>query len=183
MPDLDEAKLLQAARKFDQDALRTIFDSYSIIVYRYALRLCRDSLEADNIVGDVFAQLLEQLAEGKGPQTNLRSYLYQITYHIIVDHARDQRHISSLGAADFRAERASPVALQAEEESTLNSIIEAMATYLSPEQRHVLILRFVEGFNVRETAAIVGKSETNVKVIQNRGLAKLREVLNREVEP
>ena len=91
---MDDANLLQAARKFDQDALRIIFDSHSPSIYKYALRLCQDSLDADNIVGDVFARLLEQLADGKGPQTNLRSYLFQITYHMIVDHARDKRHIA-----------------------------------------------------------------------------------------
>ncbi len=180
---MDEATLLQAARNFDQDALRTIFDSHSSSIYKYALRLCRDPLEADNIVGDVFALLLEQLAEGRGPQTNLRSYLFQTTYHVIVDRARYQRHTSSLELAEFEAERASPVALQAEADEALGVVIEAMFTQLSPEQRHILVLRFVEGFNVRETAEVVGKSVNNVKVIQNRGLAKLRQVLNREVEP
>jgi RNA polymerase sigma-70 factor (ECF subfamily) len=174
----DDTELLKAARNFDQDALRTIFDSYSPIVYRYALRLCRNTLEADNIVGDVFASLLEKLAEGKGPNTNLRSYLFQITYHIIVDHARDEKRVSSLSAAENQAERVPSVVSQVEDDFRLDSIIKAMNTTLNPDQQHVLVLRFVEGFSIRETAEIVGKSVNNVKVIQNRGLEKLRQVLN-----
>lgn len=175
---MNEADLLKAARQFEPDALRIIFDSYSPAVYKYALRLCHDTMEADNIVGDVFALLLEQLAQGKGPQTNLRSYLFQITYHTIVDRARDMRHISSLELADFRGERGSSVAIQAEEDAALDALIDAMQTELSADQRHVLVLRFVEGFSIRETAEIVGKSVANVKVIQNRGLEKLRRVLS-----
>ena len=87
-----------------------------------------------------------------------------------------------MDAAEFKVEHSSPVAVQAEEDDALSSIIEAMSTHLNPEQRHVLILRFVEGFNVLETAEIIGKSVNNVKVIQNRSLAKLRQVLNREDE-
>ena len=69
----DGVTLLKAAQKLDEDALTTIFDSYAPAIYKYALRLCHDPIEADNIVGDVFSQLLEQFAGGKGPRTNLRS--------------------------------------------------------------------------------------------------------------
>jgi RNA polymerase sigma-70 factor, ECF subfamily len=178
---MDEVKLLKAASKFDQEALRIIFDSYSPAVYKYALRLCRDTIEADNVVGDVFALLLEQLANGKGPNTNLRSYLFQITYHVIVNQARDRRHTTQLEVADFRGEHVSPVALQAEDDAALDTIINAISTGLSPDQSQILVLRFVEGFSVQETAEIVHKSVNNVKVIQNRALEKLRQILNQKV--
>jgi RNA polymerase sigma-70 factor (ECF subfamily) len=177
---MDEVELLKAASRFDQEALRIIFDSYSPAVYKYALRLCSDTIEADNIVGDVFALLLEQLAKGKGPNTNLRSYLFQITYHVVVDQARDRQHITQLEVADFRGEHASPVALQAEDDAALDTIINAISTGLSPDQSQILILRFVEGFNVQETAEIVRKSVNNVKVIQSRALEKLRQILNQK---
>jgi RNA polymerase sigma-70 factor (ECF subfamily) len=179
---MDEARLLMAARMFDQDALKTIFDSYAPVIYKYALRLCHVVIEADNIVGDVFALFLEQLAKGKGPTTNLRAYLFQIAYHVIVDQARDRRHTTQLDVADFRGEYASPVVLQAEENATLDIIINVMYTELSHDQSHILILRFVEGFSIHETAEIVHKSINNVKVIQNRALKKLRKILNQKYE-
>jgi RNA polymerase sigma-70 factor (ECF subfamily) len=179
---MDEAKLLKAARRFDQEALKILFDSYSPAIYKYAMRLSRDAIEADNIVGDVFALLLEQFSNGKGPNTNLRSYLYQITYHVVVDQARDRRHISPLEVADFRGEQASPVMLQAEDDDELETVINAMSSDLTPDQRHVLILRFVEDFSVRETAEIIKKSVSNTKVIQNRALTKLREILSQKVD-
>jgi DNA-directed RNA polymerase specialized sigma24 family protein len=56
-------KLLNAARNMDKDALVKIFDLYSSALFNYALRLCDDPLLADQIVGDVFAKLMEQLAQ------------------------------------------------------------------------------------------------------------------------
>src|SRR5919106_1126065 len=86
-----ELSLLDAAKRMDKEALVKIFDLYATSLYRYALRLCGDVLMADHIVGDVFAKLLDHLASGNGPRSNLRSYLYQTAYHIIVDEARSSQ--------------------------------------------------------------------------------------------
>jgi RNA polymerase sigma-70 factor (ECF subfamily) len=48
---------------------------------------------------------------------------------------------------------------------------------LTDDQRHVIILRFLEGFNLNETAAILGKQVGHIKVIQNRAITKLRKAL------
>jgi DNA-directed RNA polymerase specialized sigma24 family protein len=65
--------------------LATIFDHYAPVLYNYALRLCNDTLMAEHIVRDVFAKLLDHLSAGNGPSANLRSYLLQTAYHLIVD--------------------------------------------------------------------------------------------------
>ena len=61
------------------------------------------------------------------------------------------------------------------------AVIMAIKNQLTEDQRHVIILRFLEGFSLRETAAIIGKEVYNVKVIQNRGVAKLRKALDYKV--
>ena len=53
---------------------------------------------------------------------------------------------------------------------------------LNDAQRHVVILRFMEGMSLKETAAITGKKINNVKVIQNRAIAALHKALDRPVE-
>jgi hypothetical protein len=45
-------------------------------------------MTADNIVGDTFSALLDQFSAGKGPVVNLRSYVFQVAYHLVVDQAR-----------------------------------------------------------------------------------------------
>jgi len=176
----DNADLILAAKNMDGDTLRKIFDLYSQPIYNYALRLCQDSLEADNIVGDVFALLIEQLSKGKGPETNLRSYLYQTAYRLIIDRSRERKHLGPLELLERTDNEDSPIAIQAEHDSELEALARAMRTELTLDQRHVIVLRFVEGFNVEETAAITGKSNANVKVIQSRGVEKLRQALNQQ---
>jgi len=175
----DEAALLEAARRYDADALATIFDQYAPALYKYAFNLCHNSAEADNIVGDAFAQLLEHLAAGKGPRTNLRSYLYQITYHIVINRIRYYAYrISQLDeVANVRSHETS-VHGQIEDLELMGMLRSALMNELTDDQRHVVVLRFLEGFSLQETASITGKSVTAVKLLQNRGIAKLRQVLD-----
>jgi RNA polymerase sigma-70 factor, ECF subfamily len=170
--------LLHAARMMNKEALVKIFDLYSAALYNYALRLCSDPVTADQIVGDVFVKLLEQFASGNGPSANLRSYLYEIAYHLIIDEARDsQRTVPLEGATSLRQDARS-VFLSLEDQIMFKQILHAVRNELTDDQRHVIILRFLEDFSLQETAAILGKNVNSVKVIQNRAIAKLRKSLS-----
>jgi RNA polymerase sigma-70 factor, ECF subfamily len=172
-----ETGLLDAARKGDGDAMGRIFDLYAPTLFRYAMRLCHDPAEADRIVGDVFAQLLEQLSSGRGPRTNLRSYLYQIAYHVLVDHVRDAAHVSSVEEAPNLPDGMMSVHAQVEQQETVRELEHAIIQGLTVEQQHVVVLRFVEGFSLQETADITGKKVNAVSVLQNRAIGKLRQLL------
>ena len=172
-----DSTLLNDARTMNKDALVKIFDLYSSALYNYALRLCGDAVMADHIVGDVFAKLLDQLSSGKGPSVNLRSYLYEITYHRIVDEVRYSRRRVPLEVVDWLAQGSDSAFLRVEDQILFKQIVDAIRNELTADQRHVIILRFLEEFSLRETAAILGKHVSHVKVIQGRALAKLRRSL------
>ena len=65
----------------------------------------------------------------------------------------------------------------------MEALLSSMNTELSEDQRIVIILRFLEDFSLKETAEIIGKDVNNVKVIQNRGIAKLKKALGMQVDP
>lgn len=170
--------LLNSARKMNPEALIKIFDLYSRTLYNYALRLCSDPYLADQIVGDVFAKLLEQFSSGYGPQTNLRSYLYEVTYHLVVDYVRHRKREIPIQVMDEIGFENHATYFDAEKHAIYMDVMRAIRDELTEDQRHVIILRFMEGFDLRETAAIIGKQVSNVKVIQNRAVATLRKSLN-----
>lgn len=175
---LDASALLKAAKLLDQDALAKIFDLYAPVIYNYILRLCQDPIQADQIVGDTFARFLDQLAVGQGPHTNLRSYLYQIAYHLFIDQALDHQRVAPIEIVDFMAPDMYSVQTVVENRALLDAIMLAINNDLTDEQRHVIILRFLEGLSLKEAAKIVGKNVNSVKVLQSRGIAKLRQVLS-----
>lgn len=165
----------------ERDAIGKIFDLYAPALFNYAVRTGSDPLQADNIVGDVFAKLLDQLACGNGPRLNLRSYLFQCTYHLIVDEARYSNRRISLDGDLFLEDRGPAASDAVEKRILVQKIQRAIQNDLSVNQRHVIVLRFLEGFSLRETAAILGKSINLVKATQNRAIAALRKSLSRQV--
>lgn len=176
-----DLSLLDAARKLDQKALVVIFDRYATELFNYALCTWGDPLKADNAVGDVFTKFLEQLAAGNEPQTNLRSYLYKMAYHLTVDGSWFSKREAALGLAGFELNSGDgrySMASNPENKILMEMLILAIKNHLTADQRHVIILHFVEGFSLLETAEIVGKEVNNVKAIQSRAIAKLRKVLN-----
>ena len=172
--------LLKAIRITDQEALVAIFDRYAPELYNYALGMCGDPLEADQTVGDVFTKFLEQIAAGKGPHTNLRSYLYTMTTHVILDNWRLSGRNAPLELAmvgPITGDGNISMDERMENKVLYEALILAVKHQLTANQRHLILLRFVEGFSLLETARIVGKEVGYVKTTQNRAIAKLRKVL------
>jgi RNA polymerase sigma-70 factor (ECF subfamily) len=177
-----DLSLLNSARRMDKETIVKIFDLYAAPLYNYALRMCGDPVIADHIVGDVFAKLLEQFAAGNGPTSNLRSYLYETAYHKIVDEARYSRRRAPLETLTSHRADVRSGFLSFEDRILFDMILHAIRHKLTDDQRHVITLRFLEEFSLRETAAILGKDVSHVKVIQSRAIAKLRKVFkSREV--
>lgn len=172
-----DAALLKAIKEYDHEGLTTVFDSYAPLIYKYALRLNRDPVEADNIVGEVFAELLKQLKKGKGPCENLRSYLFQIAYHKIVDDVRNQKNLTCIDDLP-KLSSGEMLTNNHEDKEQLIALETILHDHLNKEQRHVIFLRFIEDFNLKETAEIMGKTIDNVKVIQNRAIKKIHKVLD-----
>jgi RNA polymerase sigma-70 factor (ECF subfamily) len=126
---------------------------------------------------------LEHCAAGKGPVTNLKSYLFQIAYHLMMDRFRhDHRVISLEGMPESLIPVTSSAQVQLEERERIDALFTALHSELSGPQRHVILLRFLEGFSLKETALIVGKNISSIKVIQHRGIARLRKCLQLDHE-
>jgi len=174
----DDLRLLEALKSLDHDAIVLVFDRYAPSLYKFALRLCGNPNEADDIVGDVFAELLKHLKKGEGPRENLRSYLYQIAYHKVVDLTRHNQHTTGYDEAGPLSS-GETLPSQNEHRDELGMLEVIIQKNLTPDQRDVIVLRFLEDLSIKETAAILGKNENNIKVIQNRAIARIRKSLER----
>ena len=86
--DKHQEELLRRARKFDQQALAEIYDSYSTGLFGYALRLLGDTNLAEECVAEAFTRFLNALHSGKGPKDHLKAYLYRIAHNWITDYYR-----------------------------------------------------------------------------------------------
>src|SRR5688572_15391097 len=121
------AALLKAARNLDKNALAQIFDMYSPALYKFISRLLHDPVQSDQMVADVFVRLVEDLSAGKGPRTNIRSYLYQVAYRLVVERFRDMHPHSHLEVAIRAPDKdKSASSAQIDERGTMEVLLASM---------------------------------------------------------
>jgi len=170
----DEGDLLERALRYDQQALAEIYDRFSPGLYRYARRLLGEAGLAEECVAETFSHFLQALQAGAGPRRYLRAYLYQIAHNWISDHYRRQVYLpleEDLGA-EASSEPHELVLDQLEQEEVRSALLR-----LTPDQRQVLVLKFLEGWKDEDIAHSLGKEVTVVKALQRRAIASLQRLL------
>lgn len=176
MSSLTDQDLLQSARDFDTDALGIIYDRYSPGVYRYALRLLGDEILAEDCVADTFSRYLKALHVGQGPERYLQAYLYRIAHNWITDsYRRHQLNTIELDESIQSEDSKSPESLS-NDRMTQQQIRLALQA-LTPDQRQVITLRFLEGWQNQEIAESLQKPIGAIKALQHRALEALRKLL------
>jgi RNA polymerase sigma-70 factor (ECF subfamily) len=58
-----------------------------------------------------------------------------------------------------------------------NAQVRDAFAHLTPEQQHVIVLKFVEGYTNTEIGSLMQKPEGAIKSLQHRALAALRRLL------
>lgn len=134
--------------------------------------------DPEDCLGEVFVQLVRQLGGFHGDEPAFRTWAFTIARSRLIDAWRkDQRRPAKAGEdVSVAADRLAPAPPQ--EPATLQrAAVEEILSTLSPDQRAVLMLRYVHQFSSEETAAIIGKPEGTVRVLQHRALRTLRRTL------
>ena len=171
-----EENLLRRARKFDTQALAEIYDVYSDEIYRYATRLLGDGDQAEDCVAETFHRFLKALSKGGGPRNYLRAYLYRIAHNWITDQYRRQPQEPLPAKLELHADSKSNPSDIVEESLEQERVRKALRK-LTPNQRQVIVLRYLEGWNNEEIAKALNKPVGAVKSLRHRGVNSLRRVL------
>lgn len=157
-------------------ALGEIYDTYSNGLYAYSWRLLGDTELAEECVAETFTRFLEALHQGKGPHNHLQAYLYRIAHNWITDYFRRQKGSCESLEDDFCLQPAGHVEDQVVERLRKKQVREALFR-LTPNQRQVLTLIYLEGWDKGDVAAALGKPVGAVKALQHRGINALRRIL------
>ena len=177
--DLENDELLSRAGELDEQALAELHDQLYPQVYRYVCYRLDDPMVCEDIASEAFLRLLDVLQRKNTRIQSVRAWLLGTANHLVQDHYRKRyrRQVDNLEDHDTLPSSHSP-----EKEADLafvcSEIREALRK-LTPDQQHVIALRFSQEFSLEETAQIMGKSVNAVKVLQYRAIAALRRQMDR----
>lgn len=169
--------LVDAARAGDERAVAELYNAYFPRVYRYMLARTGNVGDAEDLAEEVFIRVLDALGRFEWREAPFSAWLFRIAHNAIISHQRRNgargRHAPLSPALSMQTQGPEEVV---EARLTLEEVMRATEN-LPEAQRQVIALRFGAGLSVAETARALGKGEGNVKVIQHKAIAKLREIL------
>lgn len=176
MPISDERDALDGLRKLDPASIGAIYDRHFPEIYRYVRYRINDDAAAEDIASDVFVRLLEAAQRKREPQTSLRGWLIATASHAVNDHLRRKYRRPTESLSDSIPD--TDVNLHAEVVAReQNRAIRQAYIQLTPDQQHVLALRFGQGYSLEETASYMRKNVNAVKALQFRALAALQRLI------
>ena len=172
----EEQALLRGARELDEPALNEIFETYYPLLYRYIYQHVRHRTTAEDLTAEVFSRMLAQLARGRGPKRYIQAWLYRVAHNLVVDHTRRQVHRDHDPLDEGMVSTEHDVEMEVHG-SILRQQAAAALRRLTPMQRAVIILKYLEGYTNAEVAPLLELSVGAVKALQHRGLASMRRYL------
>lgn len=88
-----DAELIADVRAGKIASYGTLYERHSGAAHNLARQLARSSSEADDLVSEAFAKVLDTLRGGKGPDTAFRAYLLTALRHTAYDRTRKERRV------------------------------------------------------------------------------------------
>jgi RNA polymerase sigma-70 factor (ECF subfamily) len=167
----DEA-LLQRLADGDVDALGEIYDRYASIVNGLALRILRDTGDAEDVVQDVFVQVWRDSTRFDGGRGSPQSWICMITRSRALDRPRRRR-----ARREDTGEDGPEPAAPAPAEPVLAVAVEKALGTLPAEQRQPLELAYFEGLTQVEIAARLQEPLGTIKTRMRTALLRLRDFL------
>lgn len=177
---IDESTLIEAAQRGDLSAFNDLMIRYQGQARNVAYRILNDGDAAEDAVQESFFKIYRRIHQYRGG--SFRAWVLRIVTNSCYDSLRaSKRHYASrLDSEALPPERNSRLTdLRASPHDhavrrELRALLNRAIMQLPPEQRAVLVMCDIEGFQYHEVAGLTGVSLGTVKSRLSRARAKVR---------
>lgn len=165
-------RLLVEAAQRDPARFADLYEINFERVYAYVVRRVRDRAETEDLTAEVFHHALANLKRFEWRGIPFAAWLFRIAANLISD--RWQRRSREQIADEPEQIEVVPASNAELEDVERKATLFGLVGTLPPEQRRVVVLRFVEEKSIKEVAREIRKTEGAVKQLQFRALTALR---------
>jgi RNA polymerase sigma-70 factor, ECF subfamily len=170
--------LVELARTGDADAFGLLYDHYQSSVYRFLFYRTRSVQLAEDLTSETFFRALRSMNNFRWQGKDFGAWLMTIARNLATDHFKAGRTRLELTTEDMSAHDDATEGPEATVLAGLtNEILLGALKSLPDEQRDCLIMRFLQGMSIAETAAVLGRSDGAIKQLQLRGVRNLAKLM------
>jgi RNA polymerase sigma-70 factor (ECF subfamily) len=167
--ETDDRQLVEAAQR-DPARFAELYERHFEGVYAFTVRRVRDRSAAEDLTSEVFHAALANIRQFEFRGAPFGAWLIRIASNAIAD--RWERLAKERGTP--APEPVAPPAAGDEDTALLYRLVRR----LPPDQRQVIIGRFVKEQSIREVARELQKTEGAVKQLQIRAMETLRKQMS-----
>jgi RNA polymerase sigma-70 factor (ECF subfamily) len=174
--------LVERAQGGEAEAFGLIYDRYVDTVFRFVYFRVGNRQLAEDLTADTFLRALKRISSFTWQGRDLGAWLVTIARNLVADHFKSGRYRLEVTTGDVldadredRGPEGSPEA--AVVDHITNVALLTAVKQLNPEQQECIVLRFLQGFSVAETAQAMGKNEGAIKALQYRAVRALHRLL------
>lgn len=183
MQNQELIRLINLSLQNDRKAFRQIVESHQYMIYALAFRMLVNEEDAKDIVQETFIRIWTHLS-GFNPENKFTTWMYRITVNLCLDKLKKQKiiplDINNVAIINSLSDSSEKELTNKE----LGEIIRTVTNGLSPKQKLVFTLRYIEEFEVDEIKEITGlsaeKIKSNLYVAKQTVSKKVKEFLNYE---
>lgn len=175
----DLRRLVLRAKTGDTDAFGTLYDRYLDLVYRYVYFRVGSHPLAEDLTSETFLRALRRIADFTWQGRDFGAWLVTIARNLIADHFKSGRYrleVSTAQVIDVPLD-GPHIPENAVVTAMINDRILSAVRALGPEQQECVVLRFLHGMSLAETALIMGKKSGAIKALQFRAIRALARAL------
>lgn len=158
---------IELVKAGNPEAYTSIIHRFERPMYIYCYHLLKNREEAQDAVQEIFIKAYQDIHRYE-PTVSFSSWLYKLAYHYSLNLLKKQKRRLRI-AMYFKQEE--PAEHIPQQESAVTQLL----TYLSPEERHILLLKAVEQYSFEEIGQIMECKPATVRKKYQRLRQKLME--------
>lgn len=155
----------------ERGEVERLYRDYRSAVYHLALGIVKTHTAAEDIMQTVFVGILSSHPDS-APLRNPRAWLAVVTKNLALNHLRDygREELSDTPPESLAAD-------SVEDRAVYSADLERILAPLTPDERLLFSLHFLERFKYREIAALLGRPVGSVQTVCHRARKKIRDAL------
>ena len=181
------AALVTLAQQGDGEAFGQIYDRYVDSVYRYLYYRVGTAALAEDLTSETFVRALRRIDSFHWQGKDIGAWFVTIARNLVTDHFKSSRFKLEVSTGDILdATHSGSVnqghLAQGTEDIVLDQLrseeLLAAVKQLKTDQQECIVLRFLQGLSVAETADVMGRSDGAIKQLQLRAVRSLAKLVS-----
>jgi RNA polymerase sigma-70 factor, ECF subfamily len=170
--------LVDLARAGDAEAFGQLYDHYNGTVYRFLYYRVGSHALAEDLTSETFFRALRSMTGFRWQGRDFGAWLVTIARNLVADHFKAGRTRLETATEDLSEHDTATAGPEDDVIAALtNEALIRGLRQLAAEQQECLVLRFLQGMSIAETAQALQRSEGAVKQLQLRAVRNLARLL------